>query len=126
MSFSPGFFADEKTVTRLMHLQFPGDKVRRRRQHVTILADARDLARLLQFMQRLIQSHAHAALASEHLRQIHLRQRLILRRAQHRQDPLLQFFIRIHLLVVIIWKFVGPLDHAVVCLSFRAKSPAAL
>ena len=55
-----------------MDLQFPGHQVRRLRQHITILADARDFAGLLQLAQGLIQAHAHAALASEHFRQVHL------------------------------------------------------
>src|SRR6266498_4043419 len=78
----PRFFADQKSVSGLMNVELAGDQIGCGRQNVTIFPDPRDLARALEIAQRLVQTHAHAALPAERFRQFVLVQRPIIGRSQ--------------------------------------------
>jgi hypothetical protein len=67
-------------------MQQSGDQIGFRRKHVAVLADARDLALALQFLERLVQIHPHAALAAERFTELHFIERAVLRRRKQTQD----------------------------------------
>src|SRR6266480_2864074 len=80
MSGSPGFSLIKKSISCLVNVELASDQIGCRRQNVAIFSDARDLARALEIAQRLVQTHAHAALPAERFRQFPLVQRPIIGR----------------------------------------------
>src|SRR5438093_1438176 len=79
------FFANQKSVSRLVNVELASDQIGCRRQNVAIFPDPRDLARALEIAQHLAQTHAHAALPAERFRQFALVQRTIIGRPKKRE-----------------------------------------
>ena len=89
-SCSPGFSRGKESEAGLVNMERSRDQVRLRREDVTILADARDFAGLLELAQDFVQSHPHAALPAENFRQFDFVERPIFGRAEHPQDLVAQ------------------------------------
>ena len=73
-------FLREEGVTGLVNVEQAGHEVRFGGEDVAIFPDTRDLAGALQFAQRLVQIHAHAALAAECFREFGFIERAVFRR----------------------------------------------
>jgi hypothetical protein len=78
--------ARKKSVTGLVNMQRSGNQIRFRRDHVTILANARDLSGLFHLPKQGIQPHLHAAPAAKGFSQLDIIERAIFRRAEQTQD----------------------------------------
>jgi len=91
-----GFFAQEKSVTRLMNLQFSRNEVGRLGKNIAVLANACDLAGLLKLPQRRVQIHAYAAFPAQLFRQFRLVEGPVLWCPHQGKNLLLQFLVRFH------------------------------
>ena len=80
------FFADQKPISCLMNVEGTGDQIGCGRQNVSIFPDPRDLTSVFEVAQRLVQTHAHAALPPERPRQFALVQRPIVGRPKKREN----------------------------------------
>ena len=80
--------AGEEGETGLVNVQQAGDEVGFGGEDVAILADAGDLAGALQFAQRFVQVHPHAALAAEGFGELGLVERAVIRCGKDAQDLL--------------------------------------
>ena len=78
--------ARKKSITGLVNMQRAGNQIRFRRNHVAILANARDLSGLFHLPKQGIQPHLHSAPAAEGFSQFDIVERAIFRRAQQAQD----------------------------------------
>jgi dihydropteroate synthase len=81
-----GFFARQEGEAGLVDRDRAGNQVRFRRQDVTVLANARDLAVAFHLAQDSVQIHPDAALAAERLAQLDIVERPVIWRAQQIED----------------------------------------